>query len=421
MKVILSNNRLEDILDYSEILKIFKCFSNITGIDVALHNIEGEETLSYRKDKSRCICTLVKSNQLCKDNMKKAAIKAAELGEPYIFKCGCVVKCSAPIIFNNKLIGSVACGPVLLWEADELVIEELKKFISSMSLSIHNLDSVVSYFKQLEPDIMTSAAQILFITVNTLSQAESKYLSERNRIYNQQRQIGDLIIQRKNYGSINSYTQDMGNKLITYVQTGDTKNAKRMLNDILGEIVTHTSGNLELFKAKLYELTASLMRAAVDIGAPLEEMSDYINYYTKILADNTTFEDLCHMTSEIMEMFIRVVYEQRIFNRNNKHLADAVNYIKNNYMEDISLNLVADKIFISGYYLSHLFRKELNMTFNDYLTKIRMDESIKLLKTYKLKVQEVAYSVGFKDANYFSKAFKKYYSMTPKQFMLSSQ
>jgi two-component system response regulator YesN len=164
--------------------------------------------------------------------------------------------------------------------------------------------------------------------------------------------------------------------LIAYVQTGDTGNAKRLLNDMLGEIVTHTSGNLESFKAKLYELTAILMRAAVDVGAPLEQMSEYIAYYTKILAENTTLEELCHMTSEIMDSFIRVVYEHRSFNKENKHLADAINYIKNHYMDEIALVTVADKIYVNRYYLSHLFRRELNTTFKDYLGKIRMEESL---------------------------------------------
>lgn len=83
-------------------------------------------------------------------------------------------------------------------------------------------------------------------------------------------------------------------------------NAKRMLNDLLSEIFSISSGNLDIIKAKIYELTAILMRAAVDIGAPLESMSRYINYYNHILAENTTFEELCFLTSEVLEVFLAV-------------------------------------------------------------------------------------------------------------------
>jgi two-component system response regulator YesN len=195
-----TEKKLENILDFSEMLKLFKYFSSITGVDMALYDSDGAEKLSYRKDKGKCICNLVGANDECRFFMKYAAEKAAELGEPYIFKCGCVIKCSVPVIFEDKPVGSVAFGPLLLWEADEIAREELRRFIKIRAPKINNIDEVIGYFKQLDPDTMTSAAQILFITVNNLSKAESKYLNERNKIYNQQRSIGDAIIDHKRSG-----------------------------------------------------------------------------------------------------------------------------------------------------------------------------------------------------------------------------
>lgn len=424
MKINLSEHNLSSIFNYEEMKKMFMCFSNITHIDVSLHDNDGNEQISYRVNEDNCICELIKNNDIdnsCKNRMRYAAIKAAELGEPYIYNCGCLIKCSAPIIFEEKLIGSVALGPVLLWEPDEQTTADIKSFLSLRSIPDEIIDNLISNVKQLSCDNMTSAAQMLFVIVNYISQEESKHLQENKKISIQQRQIADLLIDKKNNKDKNSrlkkYSVDMEKELIAYVQAGDNKNAKRMLNDILGEIFSYTSGNLDIIKAKLYELTAILMRAAVDIGAPLEKLSEYINYYTKILADSTTFEDLCFMTSEIMEVFISIVYECRALKHENKHLVKAINYIKHNYSEQLSLKSVANNIYLNNYYLSHLFRSEMNMTFSDYLNKIRMEESIALMKSSNMKVQEIAEAVGYRDANYFTKAFKKYYSMTPKKYM----
>lgn len=426
-KIEISEQNLKEILDYDELLILFKSFSILTGIDVSLHDVKGEEKLSYRINKEYCICEMIDDdshNEICKDTMKKAGEKSAELGEPYIFNCGCVVKCSAPIIFEEKLIGSISCGPVLLWEPDEIAKEEMRKFIIDRSIPLHKLNDIIFYMKQLECDNMTSAANMLYLVVNYICKEESKYLTQSKKISIQQKQIAELLIEKKqsHYKMIKerkfkNFSIQMEKELIAYVQTGDKNNAKRILNDMLGEIFSFSSGDLDIIKAKLYELTAILMRAAVDVGVPLENMMHYINYYNKILAQDTTFEDLCYMTSEIMEFFMAIVYKYRSEKKTNKHLVKAINYIKENYKNEISLTVVADAIYLNNYYLSHLFREEMDMTFSDYLNKIRMEESLNLMKVTSLKIQEIAESVGFKDANYFTKAFKKYYGVSPKRYL----
>lgn len=409
---------------------MFKYFSILTDIDVSLHDINGEEIIAYRVNKEYCLCEIIKDKSYkdtCKAHMKYAAEKATELGEPYIFNCGCMVKCSAPIIFEEKLIGSIACGPVLLWDADDLVLEEMKKFLIDKSLDDNIINDIIKHIKQLDCINMTSAAQMLFFFVNYISKEESKYLTQSKKISVQQKQIAELLIEKKqNIYNLNviekrsllkKYPLDMEKELIAYVQTGDNRNAKRILNDLLSEIFSISSGNLDIIKAKLFELTAILLRAAVDTGAPLDKMSQYVNIYNKILAQNTTFEDLCYLTSEIMEVFMAIVYKYRSQKLTNKHIINAINYIKNNYYKELSLKLVAKEIYVNRYYLSHLFRDEMDMTFSNYVNKIRMDESLKLIKTKELKIQEIAENVGFKDANYFTKAFKKYYGVSPKNYI----
>ncbi|MDD4120045.1 MAG: PocR ligand-binding domain-containing protein [Clostridia bacterium] len=430
MKIELSARKLEEIFDYKELLKIFKYFSILTSIDVSLHDVMGEEQLSYRVNSSNCMCEIVKGYNYkvtCNANMKYAAEKAAELGEPYIFNCGYMIKCSVPIIFEEKLVGSMACGPVLLWECDDLVKNDFKKFVADKSISDDKINDIIKFAKQISCENMTSAAQMLFIIVNYIGKEESKYLSQSVKMNVQQKQIAELLIEKKQnvanmevFGKrskLKKYPVDMEKELIAYVQTGDNNNAKRMLNDMLGEIFSISSGNLDIIKAKLYELTASLMRAAVDIGAPLEDVSKYINMYNKILADNTTFEELCYLTSEIMEVFMAIVYKHRTKKQTNEHLVSAINYIKINYDKELNLKFVSNQIFVNSYYLSHLFRNEMNMTFSDYLNKIRMEESIKLLKNSQLKIQEIANLIGYADANYFAKIFKKYFGVSPKNYM----
>lgn len=77
---------------------------------------------------------------------------------------------------------------------------------------------------------------------------------------------------------------------------------------------------------------------------------------------------------------------------------------------------MARKVYISPYYLSHLFREELNITFLEYLTMVRMEEAKKLLKDTSLSIVAIASQVGYEDASYFSKVFKRYVGISPAQY-----
>ncbi|MFA7529682.1 MAG: helix-turn-helix transcriptional regulator, partial [Bacilli bacterium] len=308
-----------------------------------------------------------------------------------------------------------------------LSLEELENWAIKMEINEKNMQKFLEDVKQLSCESMTSAAEMLSFIVDYMCREESKFLAQRLKISKQQKEISELLQDKKqNKASLEAierkaklrrFPVEMERELIVSIQTANMNNAKRILNDLLCEIFAYSSGNEDIIKAKLFELSAILIRAGVDGGAPLLEMSKNITEYTKILTEKITFEELCHFTSEIMEKIMNVIYENREQKQTNQHLINAINYIKDNYHKDLSLETVAGNVFVSNYYLSHLFREELNMTFSDYVNKIRMEQSLALMKTTSKTVQEIAEAVGVSDASYFTKIFKKYYGVTPTSYM----
>ena len=81
----------------------------------------------------------------------------------------------------------------------------------------------------------------------------------------------------------------------------------------------------------------------------------------------------------------------------------------------MTLETLAKNVFVSAYYLSHLFRDEMNTTFSDYLAKKRVEEAKRFLKSG-MTVEQASARAGFKDSNYFTKIFKKYVGITPSRY-----
>ena len=175
------------------------------------------------------------------------------------------------------------------------------------------------------------------------------------------------------------------NELLNKVRMGDRTGAKKILNELLTVIFLHSSGNMELIKARILELVIVISRAAVEGGASLDKLLG-LNYgFISELASKDRFEDVCFWIVKVLDTFLDTVYESRTI-RNSKLLGEALQFIREHFSENLSLEIVAQQIYISPYYLSHLFREELGITFLEYLTRIRIEEAKKLLLDHSLTI-----------------------------------
>jgi len=106
--------------------------------------------------------------------------------------------------------------------------------------------------------------------------------------------------------------------------------------------------------------------------------------------------------------------------RNALVMAHVRRYMEDNYMFDLSLDSVSEILHISPAYLSAQFKKYQKMNFLDCLTELRINAAKQLLTDPLRSAAEVASMVGYEDASYFARAFKKRTGMTPTQYRRSS-
>lgn len=95
-----------------------------------------------------------------------------------------------------------------------------------------------------------------------------------------------------------------------------------------------------------------------------------------------------------------------------------VDYIDNNYTDpDLSLKKVADIFAYTDKYLSHLFKTQMQINFNKYLTRLRVQRAIERMSNGKRDVSEIAAECGFRESGYFSKVFKRMMGKTPLEYI----
>ncbi len=210
-----------------------------------------------------------------------------------------------------------------------------------------------------------------------------------------------------------AYPQNKEERLSQCIYRGDRLGAEQLLEELL-EWALDNFSHFEVYRQKVYEMLLALL-CGTYTNAHLTEFD--IN--TEELRQNIS---LLHKKEDIYlfakDFLLKKVTEISTIKatRANALLTMAIDYLERNYQKDLSLEEVAAFIQISPFYLSKIFKKELNENFIDYLTGIRIRKAKELLTNPILTIKDTCYQVGYKDPNYFARVFKKATGITPTEY-----
>ncbi len=107
--------------------------------------------------------------------------------------------------------------------------------------------------------------------------------------------------------------------------------------------------------------------------------------------------------------------------KNSDSLKRVLEYITNNYMNEISVTALSKRFGYSEYYFMKLFKKYTGITLTEYVNNFRLNVAGKQLIDSDDAVVDIAYQVGFNNISYFNKQFKSVYNTTPKQFRIKER
>lgn len=146
-----------------------------------------------------------------------------------------------------------------------------------------------------------------------------------------------------------------------------------------------------------------------------EEASNLIAEMEFQIPACTTLQELKDKSALYLHRIIASI-ESRKNNKNQRIIELCMAYLAEHYMEDLSLEVVAKRFFFSPAYFSSFFKSHTSMTFTEYLLRLRIDHAIAQLQDGDKKISEIALSVGFRDAGYFTRIFKRETGMSPEEY-----
>ncbi|WP_242856089.1 helix-turn-helix transcriptional regulator [Ruminiclostridium josui] len=229
-------------------------------------------------------------------------------------------------------------------------------------------------------------------------------------------QYSDLnsFFRYEDYSILDKYQKQLIENIKSGNEVGVRENTK-----LISDYLTNNNINIHYMRNFYYTTLSSINNirisvSSVDTDKRYSEGED-IASLIKLIEKTDKAEEL---NSLLEEVSLKIASKVKSFNNKSIKLIlrKAIDYIQDHYNEQVTLNEVAENIYVSTFYISRMFKKELGKSFVDYLNDVRIDKAKELLKDVRYKTYEVAEKVGISDPHYFSKLFKKYSGMTPSEY-----
>lgn len=168
-------------------------------------------------------------------------------------------------------------------------------------------------------------------------------------------------------------------------------------------------------KSRILELLASTVRTVLEAGADEKAVASTYGRYAEAILMSDTLKETEQQTKEFLAVVIDSVYRGR--KRMNLQVFEkAMKYIQENFRRPLKLREVARYVHVSDCHFSHGFKRFAGMSFEEYLTKLRINEAKRLLLTTDMRVKEVGAAVGYRDPNYFGRMFREEVGVPPSKF-----
>ncbi len=417
---------LTDLFKKQHFTRIESVFRKHFHLGLETTKVDGID--SRRMCSSDChpsFCKIVRSSitgaKRCRQDRLRSLNIAIETGQPYISLChaGIVLGC-VPIMEHDTPLGGLFFGKCLWEHIDKTIEDDILKRLKGLRIKKHELIKAIADLSTIPGRKIHEAAEFLFILLYEIAELDPRIIKWRRQRTEQQSEISDFIQQSKKLGIDRKYPYESEQQLIGKVKIGDRTGAKEILNALLGTIMFHNPGDLNVLKARLVELLSILSRSAVEGGVDIHLLLEKNLYYINKVMEIDTQEDLCAWISNALNDFIESVYASQDA-RKVTQIKPAVDFIEAGYDQPIMLADVAKAVHLSVSRLAHLFKEQMGITIIEYLTNVRIRHAKQLLLATDKSCTEICFKVGFNNQSYFTRTFKEIVGMTPRQFRESNR
>ena len=212
-----------------------------------------------------------------------------------------------------------------------------------------------------------------------------------------------------------SFEEEDQRQLSAAIKLGTPEQVKEEIQGLI-ERLRQTGLSLSRCRLFLLEVVTCLIRLTRSGGVAVEEVFGANFTGAVSISDFSSREELGRWLEERC-LRLRELLGQRRTDSAGRLVEQAKEYIAGHYSdESLSVEALCSHIHLSPTYFSTLFKREVGMGFTAYVTQVRMEEAVRLLRDTDEKTYRVAELIGCSDTTYFIPVFKRQFGLSPSKF-----
>jgi AraC-like DNA-binding protein/ligand-binding sensor protein len=347
------------------------------------------------------------------------AIKESQnFGGSYIYMCDLgFMFWTSPLYADERFIGALLGTGFLAIDYEEAA--EALSFMNKGAVPSGEFKDHLSRFPKGDSERIKALAELMMICAENLSVGGRNYHEILKRRAEQQfslsMEIQELKAKYPSGTEYPDYPLDKEKMLLSALRQGDNKRGKKILNEILANLIFSNPDQFKYIQFRAIELAVLLSRSASGPGNTEEEILKTTNQYIMRIQEVQTIEELTNVLHIIVEYMADQVFSFQGV-RHAAALRKAERYIRENYTRKISLQEIAKVSGLSAPYFSTIFREEIGENLSAYLNRLRVERAGRLLTETDMSLSDISGSCGFEDQSWFSKIFKTYTGMSPGKY-----
>ncbi len=340
----------------------------------------------------------------CRKDHRLVIDEAYRLGNTFIHLCHRnFVLWGLPLTQDNKIVGGAISGFVLFEQNRSQLSRYLEDFPLMESGQVFVSSKSVSSFSKLQFDIFKSG-KLIDVDLFRISEEKAHI----------QREIGEKLIENKRKGGFDKHIiYEKQENLMNSIKFCDVEDIRDNLNDVLSEIFLEGIANIKLLKFRMLELFVLISRTMMEVGGDIDDFYHLTTQYTRNTENLDDIYSFSIWLKEVLDDFISTVISTR---KKLGQVNRAIEYIKQNLDKKLLLSDIASYVAMSESRFSHIFRQETGTSFPEYVNSVKIEKAKEMIAQGSDSLTEIASNLCYYDQSYFTKTFRKYVGMTPRQY-----
>lgn len=310
---------------------------------------------------------------------------------------------------------TITLGPII---TEHLTTEEVRYLGYKMKLStdncfiLENFYGIVPYYDQLQ---MARIASV-FLDYLAIDPHLPQIIKEDHSVLFP-KEVTNLENKFKSFDFIeeNYAAEDL---MLKFIQSGDVESIKAIMlenENIMVIPPRYPSDPLRELKNLAITLNSISVRTAQKGGLSYSISHNLSHNFAVKIENQTTTNALSQLSYEMIITYADSVRKYALKGY-SELIVKAINYIRTHLVTNISLHEIATDLHISKEHLSRKFKKETGLTPTDFIHKTKIEESCNLLTSKVYSISDISYTFGYSSPAHYTKMFKKYMHVTPKQW-----